>query len=320
MSKALDWNRWTGFGFGGASDGMRNADMYIGWMSNGQPVVSYRIGTNDDPALTSSSNGFQTTTPNLTAPGTGYTTVFSFKRPLKTNGKSLSKGQSTTFIYAATQSGVSGNRASATAASLSIHSITGRFRIDFTSNSSSIGGAENEGAVLRFVSKQKVDLFHGFSLVFAWAVSPFLGIFVARYWKQKLGHWWFRWHVIFMGWITSLVTVVASVLMCLSVSSGHFNNAHKILGLFVLLAVVFQFFLGIMSDQLWTAQRKTIPWWDKLHWWTGRIILVIALANCHLGLNLMDATLGWFIAFWAVVGLGFALLLFGQFKYGQQHH
>lgn len=78
--------------------------------------------------------------------------------------------------------------------------------------------------------------------------------------------------------------------------------------------------LGFISDVMWSPDRNAIPWWDKLHWWLGRILMVAGIANCQIGLTAFEASISFIAAFWVLVGLGIFSLVFGQFKWGQVHH
>jgi hypothetical protein len=97
------------------------------------------------------------------------------------------------------------------------------------------------------------------------------------------------------------------------------------MGLFIVISTAVQIALGFIINALWNPQRTSIPWWDKAHWWFGRIIFLIAIVNIHLGIKeygelgyggSVDAVI---ISFWILVGLGVGLLIWGQFYFGQTH-
>ena len=95
----------------------------------------------------------------------------------------------------------------------------------------------------------------------------------------------------------------------------------------VVISTLIQIGLGFVSNALWTPDRKSIPWWDKLHWWFGRLLFLLAIVNTYLGIRefhefgyLQKTYVGVTIGFWLFVAGGFVALLWGQFVYGQVHH
>ena len=94
------------------------------------------------------------------------------------------------------------------------------------------------------------------------------------------------------------------------------------MALFICIILIFQTTVGFLSDALWTKERGTIPWWDKMHWWAGRLVFILGLVNCHLGIKLLNPVniITWYAGFWSTVSIGFVVLIFGQIKIGQEHH
>ena len=88
-----------------------------------------------------------------------------------------------------------------------------------------------------------------------------------------------------------------------------------------MIATIFQVILGFISNAKWTPDRTSIPWWDKAHWWFGRLLFLAGIANCGFGLmlyaQLYNQTQYLSITYWIYVALGFAVLIYGQFKFGQ---
>lgn len=95
------------------------------------------------------------------------------------------------------------------------------------------------------------------------------------------------------------------------------------MGLFITVSTVVQIILGFISNARWTPDRKSIPWWDKLHWWFGRAVFILAIANCYIGieqykeLGYISSITGISVAYWVFVIFGFGALIFGQFTMGQ---
>lgn len=69
---------------------------------------------------------------------------------------------------------------------------------------------------------------------------------------------------------------------------------------------------GIIIDRLWKSDRTTIPWHDKAHWWSGRLLIVLALANIIYGIILIGNPLGFWIAFGLVLLIIIAAFALGN--------
>ena len=161
---------------------------------------------------------------------------------------------------------------------------------------------------------------HGSLMFLAWGVAPFFGIFVARYLKDALGVWWYRLHLGLMFGITGVFTGISFILIILY-KAEHFDSVHTQIGLTIFVMMIVQLLLGYVSNVFWTPDRSVIPLWDKAHWWVGRGIFILAIANVYLGL---DAAQEFFpisrdiiILYWITLVAGFSALIFGQVKYGQ---
>jgi hypothetical protein len=83
----------------------------------------------------------------------------------------------------------------------------------------------------------------------------------------------------------------ACVLHYISVAgTGHFSNAHHIIGIIIISALVLQVILGVTSDMLWRLKfRNTgvmpLPgvFPERTHWWVGRSIVVLQIVQVFLG-------------------------------------
>ncbi|KAJ3324075.1 hypothetical protein HDV06_000616 [Boothiomyces sp. JEL0866] len=143
-----------------------------------------------------------------------------------------------------------------------------------------------------------VLLVHGVSMFLAWVIAPFVGIFVARYLKAQLGHVWYIVHKIVMGVLVALVTVASVIFIALFYTPPHFSNGtllgdtHVKVGLTILVLVVLQVLVGVVSNQLFDKERQTVLWWDRLHWWAGRLLTLLGVFNVYLGTNLYYSDVG----------------------------
>ncbi|KAJ3269089.1 hypothetical protein HDV01_001862, partial [Terramyces sp. JEL0728] len=230
------------------------------------------------------------------------------------------------YIYASSPEQASGT--SASNLRFEQHAGTyGSFTTDFTSTANTTTTGTANGPFLLpsgSITYQNIVALHGVLMFIAWAVSPFFGIYVARFMKDKLGHNWYRLHVFFMGFACGLITIVSFILIVLYIHPPHFSELHHIFGLIVFLGVLIQISLGYISNAKWSPERTFIPWWDKAHWWVGRGLFLLALINVFLGISLYkeDYEIAKWVAplFWIVVAAGIALLIYGQVTVGQIHH
>ncbi|KAH6568007.1 hypothetical protein BASA50_001168 [Batrachochytrium salamandrivorans] len=170
-----------------------------------------------------------------------------------------------------------------------------------------------------------IVVLHGVSMFIAWGVAPLIGIFIARYLKNKLDVWWYRLHLIIMFMFCFLLTIGSTAAIVLYKSSPHFQGLHRLLGIVVSVAVVFQVIMGFVSNAMFTPGRDRIPVIDKIHWWFGRILCVAGVVNIFFGLILFQ-DMGYPMVFWLPVLLGvyffvvFVLFSMGERYFGQVNH
>jgi hypothetical protein len=162
---------------------------------------------------------------------------------------------------------------------------------------------------------------HGILMLCAWSIAPFCGIFVARYLKGVLGVWWYRIHVFLMMFVTGFLTFGAFALIYShSYTPLLSTGVHGKLGLSIVMIMCFQITLGFICDALWSPERKTVPWYDKLHWWVGRIVTLLGLINIYFGIQLytkiFEEPLSITYTYWISMVLGIGFLIFGQTKFG----
>ncbi|KAJ3125632.1 hypothetical protein HK098_008360 [Nowakowskiella sp. JEL0407] len=313
---------WIGFGVG---SGMSDADCYIGWnsLAGNKMIVSDRtcsgyalpasdaaqqiqIGTSIPAALTG------------TIPA-GTKTAVTFTRQLNANApnKPIAKG-SVNYIIAM---GSTRPATDVSTSSFSKHDEYTTFSFDFLNLAagSTASGSATGGPIFVVANK---NLIHGIMMTIAWTVCPMTGIFVARYLKDVMGKWWYYTHVGLLLGGSVLLSTAGIVFIVLTSSPPHFSlsNPHKPIGLAIGIDAVLQAVLGFICNHMWSPDRTSVPWWDKVHWWNGRLLTILALVNVYLGLRLMTADPPFIIAFFVFVGVGVAALIAGQFFFGQVHH
>ncbi|KAJ3198856.1 hypothetical protein HDU82_000967 [Entophlyctis luteolus] len=89
------------------------------------------------------------------------------------------------------------------------------------------------------------------------------------------------------------------------------GSPHAILGAVIAFGIFpLQIVLGFVSNALFDAQRRCVPWWDRLHWYVGRGVVVLAIAQIQLGLLLGAFPVVWTVLLWVWV-VAVAAGLFG---------
>ncbi|KAJ3090837.1 hypothetical protein HK100_007341, partial [Physocladia obscura] len=302
---------WVGFGTGNAMSGSL---MFIGWNNGANAVISQRSGNgHNTPSYNSNPDFTVANTPSTVAIPNTANIVYTFTLPDTTSV--ISTSGSSSFIYAYSSSGPS--NPSSPSSNFPQHSSYGGFTLDVSKLGTSTVGSSTADYDYRMV--------HGIAMFIAWAVLPPAAIFIARYLKDAWGHNWYRSHKWIMLGGVGIFTTAGMFLVELNLADGvqRFTSSnHAIIGTIVALAVYpSQILLGFLSNQLWTASRVAVPWWDKVHWWLGRSVCVLAAVNIHLGLNLYGAGTGLIVVFWIwIVAIFVVFYLMGERKYGGAVH
>jgi hypothetical protein len=77
---------------------------------------------------------------------------------------------------------------------------------------------------------------------------------------------------------------------------------------------------------LWDPERSAVPWWDVLHWYFGRSLVLLAVINIFLGINEYSEytgkqVVGITVAYWIWIVIMFSMMIIGHFYFGgTQHH
>jgi magnesium-transporting ATPase (P-type) len=162
---------------------------------------------------------------------------------------------------------------------------------------------------------------HGVLMTLGWSVFIIAAIIVARHFKA-LGQLWFKLHIalnmiglvlILTGFIISFIMVSSTSL----VSPRPVVAAHAWIGLITvgnlcigicgLIYVALGFaqpVIGWYSDKVYDKERLKIPVWpDKVHWWLGRLALLMSWVAVPLGMVALDISQSfiWIYIAWVVV-------------------
>ena len=313
---------WVGLGTGNS---MAGSFMIIGWKnSTGGYTISDRVASGEIMPTNAPSQSSELVPLRVPAPSWAQI-AFTVLRPLKTSEFIFIP--STNFIY-----GVSGRAPSGidnVDSSFQIHDRFGKLgNLDFTTRHSGVGSAgAGDSPILQLpdgVEYSTVIRIHGYVMIYAWVVCPFSAIFIARYLKSALGHLWFELHrgIMLVG---CFLGSVGGILMIFLFKSGpHFsvtNSLHPLLGLLVGIVLVIQIGLGIASDKLFYPGRLSVPWWDRAHWWVGRMVCLVAIVNIITGIIFADHFNSYALALPVSFGLfmaaGIAAFVYGEKFYGQ---
>ncbi|KAJ3104220.1 hypothetical protein HDU96_009000 [Phlyctochytrium bullatum] len=164
------------------------------------------------------------------------------------------------------------------------HDIRGAFTGDLVTAAALTDSQKPIVSLAGFKDERSINMLHGILMFIAWGVAPWPGIYIARYMKESLGVWWFRIHIAILMLVCAGLTVVGFFIRFLTRNPPHFVNSHEIIGIVLVVGVVFQVLYGFVIHFLYDPHRKRVPIWDKLHWWLGRALFILALTNLYLGL------------------------------------
>ncbi|KAI9335764.1 hypothetical protein BDR26DRAFT_865732 [Obelidium mucronatum] len=299
---------------------MAGSNMYVGWINAGKVVLSQRTAAGHvTPTVVSApldATNAVPTIPSTVPVLTGAKITFSFAIPVS----QISTTGPTTFIYGLSNSPPSTPADAASSIAQHGGSQYGSFSLDLTKS------GKTEGST----SPSKIDtrlfkLIHGICMFLAWGVFPFLGVFVARYMKAKLGHTWYIIHLCSMIGGCLLLSIAGMVVIELTVTGGQrfITTPHGILGTVITFGFLpLQTALGFIANHLFSPERERVPWWDQMHWWVGRLVILAALVNCYLGITAYSEAgvvwvgvyIGWVVVMFVVLGVG--QYVFG----GASHH
>ncbi|KAI8829524.1 hypothetical protein BJ741DRAFT_538542 [Chytriomyces cf. hyalinus JEL632] len=286
---------WVGFGTGKLMAGSR---MFIGWINGEQAVISQR--TTSEYNLPTPVNATIFTAVPLPAGINLPSSIeisFAFTVPISSGIASTTSP--TEFMFAGSNS-APGNP-SVPSSSFRKHEFRGQFSVDV----SKLGQSSGEGAG----STPAVDLLllHGIFMFLGWCVLPPIAIFVARYLKFRLGHAWYLTHTGIM--LFGVSACIATALVCVEVNltpgkPRFITTPHGILGATLCFAIYpMQVAFGFISNGLFNSDRECVPWWDRMHWWTGRVAVLLAVVNVQLGLTLFEASSLVVALFWVFIVL-----------------
>lgn len=288
---------WAAVAFGTV---MAGSDMYAGWRnsSNGYTVANLEGQGHVQPRPYSVQNiQFLSELAQNVTTLSGMNFVFCLKNSAKVTSSS-------NYIFAYSASAPSSpNSISST---FNFHDDYGSFRADFTTSSkianSIIVGSSSDDPIINTTNYVAVVTAHAALMWIAWILFSVTGIFTARFLKTMLPTLWFPVHRGLMVFGTGIFTAAGLIVIFLYKKPPHFSNSHENLGLAVIIFMVAEILLGWVIDKMYDAGRKTPPTRDQIHWWFGRLILLLSIINVQLGFSLFQEKFPGILANGLVVG------------------
>jgi len=342
---------WFAFGLGRS---MAKAEIYMGHLSaSGTPTLTRRLTTSRSEPPVAPQDFAIIPSETISSPTILVITFTRPKTPSSANGVDLSVGPQD-IIWA-----VNANSRPSPSNSIQLHTSFGILaRKDlfaassafvtnsttstqqptvFTPNGASggSGGSSDDSDTSAAELRKLYTLLHGWFMVIGWFVLAPIGIIIARFFKGILGVWWFRLHFSLLT-LAFLLTGFGFALIYASIDLTPYTHldpsnfdtiggAHIVTGLMIVIMTGLQVISGIVINYLFTPERMTIPWHDKLHWWFGRLNMLLAWICVPLGISLYgtlfdasqkDLCLGLLLA-WTLVVIGAVFIL--NYRLGQTH-
>ncbi|KAI9291822.1 hypothetical protein K502DRAFT_336124 [Neoconidiobolus thromboides FSU 785] len=280
---------WVGIGFG---LWMASADMYVVWKNKDNSFTlsdRYGVGNYEPMADKQQDLVLNTNKTSYNYEQTNNNNVVVFRRLKDTKDKDdeLYTNKTTSFLWAYCKTLPNTSKVDAT---IDLHDNFGKFELDIFSGKA-IGGS---GGGIKTTS----NLVHGVLLFLGWNIFPYLGILCAGPLRNRFGKLWFKLHVSLLGVIAPLFIISGIILAIVMANTAHFSNAHEILGLLIFVLMFIQLILGVAIDRLYNPDRLAVPWYDKLHWYFGRILFLLAQINIILGLITWDPNFNGLLPIW----------------------
>lgn len=270
---AAETSGYWALGFSPTTGTMTGADMAVGFMNSGVGVLQHRRSTgHTTPVLVPNSSVYTLISASAASNGT---LTFVFSRLLDPNNAqdaTLAKTGLNKLIWSVGP--ISGSNPLT-------HIARGQIDVDFSST--------EEPPAQKVNYKDILLVLHGISMTFAWVFCASLGIFVARFLKNKLGVWWFRLHIITLI-LAVLLTLIGIIFAVFGMASGtHFTHPHHLIGVVVMMGAFVQPLLGVAADRLFNPSRSGVPFFpDQLHWWIGRLTHLLGVVNVLFGVWLLQ--------------------------------
>lgn len=134
-----------------------------------------------------------------------------------------------------------------------------------------------------------------------------LGVFLIRLLSSK-NKIWYHASVQLFAYALALAAFGLGAWMATVSGAWTASNGHPILGTIIIALLLLQPVLGYVHHRIY-IQRKAPTAWGVAHVWYGRLLILLAVINGGLGLQLSDNTVKGEIAYGVVAGVMFLLYL-----------
>jgi len=129
-------------------------------------------------------------------------------------------------------------------------------------------------------SRLRFILVHALPLCIVWLLLAPLSVLISvhRHRMRK----WFPLHIM-LSLCVFFVTLMAAYPGYVKSEGKHFHFWHRRIGSSTVLIMILQMLLGIYVSVTYDPDRSVIPLRDKIHWWTGRLVVMLAFVSVLLG-------------------------------------
>ncbi|KAL8137165.1 hypothetical protein V2J09_003166 [Rumex salicifolius] len=136
---------------------------------------------------------------------------------------------------------------------------------------------------------------HGAISMLAWGILAPLGAMSARYFK-KWNPTWFHYHILIqiLAFTLGVTGVILGIVLEGVLNIGDAIIRHKILGIAILVLGCLQV-TAILARP--TKDSKARKYWNWYHHYTGRVLIILAVANSFYGLTLGHEDVSWILSY-----------------------
>ncbi|KAK7292770.1 hypothetical protein RJT34_15623 [Clitoria ternatea] len=140
---------------------------------------------------------------------------------------------------------------------------------------------------------------HGVLNILGWGILIIMGAIVARYFKEWHPFWfYFHASVQSLGFVLGITGVISGLVLN---NQLHFDvTLHKVLGIIILILGCLQIMAFLARPKKESKGRK---YWNLYHHNTGRILIILAIANIFYGIQLGKEGSGWNIGYGVALGI-----------------
>lgn len=159
---------------------------------------------------------------------------------------------------------------------------------------------------------------HAMIMIVGWTLLLYTGIYVARYMKGVTTKW-FVIHVVYQS--IGVAVILTGFIIIYVALGAQVIGVHHLFGLVVFILTELQPFIGLLADRLFDPKRKKVPVFpDQVHWWVGRIAMLLAAVTIFLGINqFIPNVIPAFVFYGAYIGLCLGILIASEVQVGQVH-